>query len=247
MSSNTDGTYVQNDATLFLDASQYGGFTVSYWLKETSDEDDPEDGLFISDGVTETLVQNHQGAPSSWTQFTVDPTILAILTGVELNEDFHLIFRQYDNYTLGTDGHLIDDLVVTPTPHLAGSVASISLSAGGSQVLDLKAGLARADDSYWMLGSLSGTAPGTPLGAFVLPLNADAYFNFTINHPDTDPLLTSLGTLSGNGSATSTFTLPAGSNPALAGAEVNHAYVAWDPVTLGITLVSNAEPVQLLP
>ncbi|MEM7309238.1 MAG: PKD domain-containing protein, partial [Planctomycetota bacterium] len=144
MASNVDGNYVTNEARLFVNAADYGGLSVSYYFKQTSDEDDTEDGLFISDGVKEVLAWSHQGGPSSWTQFDVDVTALATLLGVDFNEDFHLIFRQRDNYTLGTDGHLIDDVVVTPLPHLAGTVDSISLGTGGTQLLRLEGGLNRA-------------------------------------------------------------------------------------------------------
>ncbi len=248
MASNTDGNYVTNEANLFVAAEEYGGMSLTYWAKDTSDEADPEDGLFLSDGVTEVLAVSHQGLSSTWQQFTVDVGVLAGLTGVQLDDNFHLIFRQRDNYTLGTDGHLIDDVEVTPMPHLSGNVASISLAAGGTQVLALEAGLARANDNFWLVGSTGGTVPGTPFGSFVLPLNTpDPYFNLTVNAPNQPPLSNSFGTLSADGSATTLFTLAPGTNPALAGFVVHHAYVAFDPASFAVTLVSNAEPVTLQP
>jgi hypothetical protein len=248
MASNTDGSYVTNEAILHVDASQYAGLSVSYWLKETSDEPDPEDGFFVSDGVTEALVNSHQSAPADWTQYTFDLGAVAPLLGVELGPDLRLIWRQRDNYPLGTDGHLIDDVAVTPVPHLAGDVASLSLSAGGVQTLQLAAGAARANDGYWLLGSLGGTSPGTPIGSIVLPLNTpDAYFTFTLLHPNHPPLQGSFGFLDAGGEAQAALALPPGTNPALAGIEANHAYVAFDPLLLAPTLVSNPVSVLLLP
>ncbi|MEM7310275.1 MAG: hypothetical protein AAF682_26605, partial [Planctomycetota bacterium] len=150
--------------------------------------------------------------------------------------------------TLGTDGHLIDDVVVTPLPHLAGTVDSISLGTGGTQLLRLEGGLNRANDQFWLLGSLSGSTPGTSFASFDLPLNTpDPYYNFTLANPNEAPLTNSFGTLGPDGAATAFFSLSAGTNPILAGTEVNHAFVAFDPVTLEVTLVSNPEPLQLLP
>lgn len=248
MSSNTDASYVTNDSTLFVDASQHGGLSVRYWLKETSDEDHPEDGLYVSDGLKEVLVSSHQGAPSNWTQFTFDLGVLAKQQGVELGAGFRVVWRQHDNYPLGTDGHLVDDVSLIPVPHLAGDVASLSLSTGGVLTLELEAGLARANDAYWLLGSLSGTSPGTPIGSLVLPLNTpDPYFTLTLLHPNQPPLQASLGVLDAGGAAQATLTLPPGLDPGLTGVQVHHAYVAWEPASLVPTLVSNAEPLLLLP
>ena len=124
----------------------------------------------------------------------------------------------------------------TRMPVLAANIVATT------QPLAAQAGLARANDYFWLLGSLSGTSPGTAIGSFLLPLNTpDAYFTFTLLHPNQAPLSNSLGVLGPDGSATASFSLPAGSNPALWGIVLNHAYVAFDPLTAEVTLVSNAE------
>ncbi len=132
---------------------------------------------------------------------------------------------------------------------ISGDVAAISLSAGGTQTLQLDGGVGRAGQFYLLLGSLTGTSPGFPIDAFLLPLNVDSYTLYTLTSPNTPPLAGSFGVLDGVGRATATFTLPPASNPALAGLTVNHAWVALEllPNLLHPTLVSEALPLDLLP
>jgi PKD repeat protein len=109
------GTYVTNDAVLHVDLAAAGGATLSYWYKETGDEDDPEDGVWLSDGTNTVLAQTHNAGPQTWTQFQIDITQVAASAGLALVPDFRIIFRQRDNYGLGTDGVLIDDIQVNTT------------------------------------------------------------------------------------------------------------------------------------
>ena len=131
MSSNTSGNFVQNDATLVIDLAAAGGATLSYWIKETGDEDDPQDGLWISDGANEALVQAHTGLFISavWTQYTVDLDQAATANGIAITSTFRVIWRQYDNFVLGTDGHLIDDVDIQPD-----SQFSLTLSSTGGNL-----------------------------------------------------------------------------------------------------------------
>jgi hypothetical protein len=137
----------------------------------------------------------------------------------------------------------VDDLTITVLEPFSADVGTISLSTGGTQNWSLDAGVANAGRGYWVFGSLSGTSPGLPLGSVILPLNFDAYFNFTIIHPNGGPLTNSLGSLDGAGHADAAFSLPSGSNPSLTGLTVNHAYL------LGPTIdfASNAVSLTFLP
>jgi len=56
-------------------------------------------------------------------------------------------------------------------------VATISKSTGGTVTFDLRSSVAHERRHYFLLGSMSGTSPGTPLpGGNIIPLNRD---NFT--------------------------------------------------------------------
>lgn len=125
---------------------------------------------------------------------------------------------------------------------------SLSVSQGGQQQLALNAGPPAAGSSYWILGSATGTSPGQPLpGGFVLPLIDDAYFQFTLAVPNSTALPESLGALGTTGQFQTVFTLPAASDPALVGTTLWHAYVVLDPMSGGVTAVSNAGAVAIGP
>jgi probable HAF family extracellular repeat protein len=168
-----------------------------------------------------------------------------LLTGAaDLNEAGQILVRSEPVAELG-----IFDLILTPVPPLlAGEPASISLSSGGAQELRLDAGPPFAGVTYLVLGSLSGTAPGLPLGGLVLPLNPDTYLVFSLTNANNPPFEDTFGQLDRDGRAQAAFALPAGTSPGLAGLQLHHAYAVLDvsgPVQT--LLVSNAVPLDLIP
>ena len=135
---------------------------------------------------------------------------------------------------------------------LAATPPAVSLSTGGTQLLSLSAGPSQALRIFLLLGSASGTSPGIPVDGFLVPLAIpDPYFNFTLLHPNTKPLSNSVGTLTATGQALATFTVPAGTDPSLAGLILNHAYVVFDTTTIPgaavVDFASNAVEVTLIP
>ena len=129
---------------------------------------------------------------------------------------------------------------------LEGDGASISIGAGGAQTLDLGAGIGTVGDDYWILGSVSGTSPGTTAFGVTLPLNFDFYLLYTITHPSTGLIANQTGVLDGFGEAQAVFTVPGGLvDPSLVGAVVNHAFVRYDSATFAVLGVSNAVGVEL--
>jgi len=131
-----------------------------------------------------------------------------------------------------------------PDPFFA-PTRDISLSAGGTQDFILDAGPTHAGDIYLVLGSASGTSPGTPVGAgLILPLNYDGYTLFTINATNLPPLLNTFGSLDAAGTAQAQISLPPATSPSLAGLTLHHAFG-----TLGAsgTFVSNAVSLSLVP
>ena len=121
---------------------------------------------------------------------------------------------------------------------------SLSIQVGGRQKLRLGAGKENGGNVFAILGSSAGTAPGIPLGDFVLPLNPDGYFNLLLTNPNSI-VAPSIGLLNPAGETTSEFYLPPGLQipppPPM-----NHAYVVIDPLT-GIVAVSNPKPLLLVP
>ena len=128
---------------------------------------------------------------------------------------------------------------------LAGDAAGVSIAAGGVQNLALDAGPAEGGRPYLILGSASGTSPGTPVDSLVLPLNLDPYTNFTLGNANSAVLPGSFGFLDPAGTAEASFQLPAGVlAPTAAGTQLHHAFLVVD---VAVSFASNPLPVVLQP
>ena len=148
-----------------------------------------------------------------------------------------VLYTQYSGAAL--DNFEVKTKTISATP------STLSMAAGGVQTVNISMGAAHAGELYLLLGSTSGTAPGTPAGAgYTLPLNTDSYLLWTLANANGAPLANSFGALDAAGKATSTFTLPAGFDPTLVGITIHHAAVVFDPIpTLTVTGVTDAAPV----
>lgn len=120
--------------------------------------------------------------------------------------------------------------------------ASLGVWTGGTANFALDGGPATANKKYILLGSITGTEPGTPLpGGAILPLNwdvvTDILFLLTLNgHPIT---LNFRGTLDANGRAEASLNLPGGFTMA-SNVTSYYAWCTYHP----FEFVSN--PVELL-
>lgn len=132
------------------------------------------------------------------------------------------------------------------TDYLKLDTAAVSLFFGGTATLSFDAGAAHAGETYLVLGSNTGTAPGINGRGLHLDLNPGPYFQLTLNNP-TNPLFGGFrGTLDSQGRASATVQFPAGSNPALLGNVLGHAVAVLDGGGLGV-LASETESFTLLP
>lgn len=175
MDVSTSGTYNTNDAILLINMAGQSGVVMTYYFKETSDEPDPEDGLFISDGVNEVLAQDHGAAPSGWSQFTVNISNVASAAGLNTSGVLRINFRQRDNYSIPTDGHLIDDIVI-----LGSGAADIGQANSANASLDIVG----AVDQYGLVPS------PTQNGPFFATLSPGTVLDLTVSgQPNRDFLL----------------------------------------------------------
>jgi hypothetical protein len=106
----------------------------------------------------------------------------------------------------------------------------ISIASGGAQTLMLDAGAARSGRAYQVIGSLSGTSLGLPIGTVEVPLNFDMFTRFTLQRANTSFLQDTRGVLDQNGEATASFDVPPGTFGALAGSTVHFAYFLSGPI-----------------
>jgi hypothetical protein len=126
----------------------------------------------------------------------------------------------YDTFTdrVGTPGLMVDQRLV-------------SFTAAETVNFALNAGPAHAGRIYILVGTMSGTSPGTPLpgGLATIPINYDSFCNLTLTRGA--PIFTNFfGVLDGDGQAMATLNIPAGSGIP-PGARMHYAYAlagAWD-------------------
>lgn len=145
---------------------------------------------------------------------------------------------------------IVDPNGAAPTPPLVSKWDRISLTDGGAHELFLDAGESLAGQAYFVLGSRTGTSPGTPVDGFVLPLNFDAYTTNSALNAGLSPWVGTVGLLDGQGRAEARIEVPPGaSTPALIGLVLNHAYVTLDVASAApaVSSVSNAATLELLP
>ena len=128
---------------------------------------------------------------------------------------------------------------------LGADASRISAATGGSVLLRLDAGPARAGRTYYLLGSASGTSPGMPLrgGLVTLPLNRDWYMNRILSQLNGPSFSGFLGTLDGAGQATATFDTLGPLPPSMVGMRLDFAYLLKGP----FDFVSNPVPVVIIP
>ena len=118
-----------------------------------------------------------------------------------------------------------DDILIEAEgadPNLEVNTNALSASIGGTQTMIQALGDSHAGSLYIVLGTTSGTSPGFPFGSSVIPLNIDAYFNLTLNNPNSALMPKSFGTLDAIGWAFVDFNLPAGSSASLVGLGLDH-------------------------
>ncbi|MCB1276553.1 M36 family metallopeptidase [Prosthecobacter sp.] len=128
MDSTTSGSLARNEATLTLDLAGKDDVELSFWMKESGDEDNgppslPFTGGADFDGVAVSMdgntwyevkgLRTADGISSTYTQFKVNLTAAAATHGLTLGSAFKIRFNHYDDYPFTTDGFAFDDVTVT--------------------------------------------------------------------------------------------------------------------------------------
>lgn len=94
------------------------------------------------------------------------------------------------------------ELAVDPVTELHVGFDAVSATAAPIVPFVLNAGAAEGGRPYLLLGSASGTSPGTPwTGGLTLPLNSDRLLEFTLSAPNSTELPGSQGALDATGRA----------------------------------------------
>ena len=115
-----DGCGGNTTQAIVLSVNLGGGepATLDFWIREFSDENNPEDGLFISDdnGASYDRILSFNNFPTSYQNIQVNLAAAAAGVGRTLVDGFLIKFQSNDNFSIPTDGYAIDDICVTGCP-----------------------------------------------------------------------------------------------------------------------------------
>ena len=114
---------------------------------------------------------------------------------------------------------------------------------GSSINFDLMAGTANMGRNYLLVGSVSGTSPGTPLpgGLVTIPLNRDWFTDYVLDHLNNSIFQNFWGALDSSGNGNATLSAPPIST--WVGRKIDFAYALpgpWD-------FASNAVTIEVVP
>ncbi len=185
------------------------------------------------------------GPFGSWIKIKMDmpPSQMSLVWTVPDTVSTKVRFRiRMDN--VGTNYEDVSDTDTTIAPSLTASTTQVSVATGGIQTLTLDADIQSALRGYWVVGSVTGTTPGVPLGGIVIPLRYDFYTDFTVAAPNSSVLSTSRGTLDVKGRGKATFNVPKGLGSAAVGVTIYHAFITFTGTT--IHMASNPVALKLV-
>jgi len=172
------------------------------------------------------------GAPISWPSGQTDTRVwvddwngdgvLDLLLGNYAKNLY--LYRGINTDTLIADSHIIPE-------------------TGGTVVFDLKAGTDHAGRNYLLLGTTTGTTPGTPLpgGLVTLPLNWDPLADLILLLLNSTVFSNFYGQLDVNGESTATLNMP--SLPGIAGTLMHYGYCLNKP----FDFVSTTVEIEVVP
>ncbi|MCU0866686.1 MAG: hypothetical protein MUC36_23120 [Planctomycetes bacterium] len=123
------------------------------------------------------------------------------------------------------------------------SPSMISTATGGSQTMQLDAGVANANQLYLVACSGSGSRPGFVFGGAQIDLNVDAWTNLALSLANSTVWTNTLGLLDPTGKAVASFNLPPAVG-SLSGTDLRHALLVIDFNTLNVLF--SGEPCGVL-
>ncbi|MCB9876552.1 MAG: hypothetical protein H6835_03030 [Planctomycetes bacterium] len=141
-------------------------------------------------------------------------------------------FTEINAYDAGDDQLYVDNFTVrdrTAANGLTLDLAGLPIDQRSVVTLQLAGADALANRPYALLASLSGTSPGTSIGAVTLPLNWDGFTSVVLETYGSGALPGFFGTLSADATATATFDTNIPVPPALLGLHVDFAWLTVAP------------------
>ncbi|RME43485.1 MAG: peptidase M4 family protein, partial [Chloroflexi bacterium] len=99
---------------LTIDLAGQPDVNLDFWWREFVDENDPQDGVFISDdnGATWHQVLSFNDGPATYQHEVIDLDAEAAANSLTLNDHFQIKFQFYDDSPIPSDGYAIDEVRV---------------------------------------------------------------------------------------------------------------------------------------
>ena len=166
--------------------------SLSFWVRGHADENNPEDGVFISDDGGVSFAQIYDPPSGDWTPYelvNLNLTDAAAAAGMSFTETFLIKFQSLDNYAIATppltsDGYSYDDIcleavvaqaTITPTSLSSTQFVNqvitqtLTINSIGNDLLNWN----------WTEASSSCAAPGNVAWLSVMPINGSTAANNT--------------------------------------------------------------------
>ena len=146
------------------------------------------------------------------------------------DDTFEFTFTQAASYPYHCVPHPnMTATVIVEEPALSSDVTTVKEGQGGQVNFFLDAGPANGNRIYLMLGSITGSFPGTPLpgGTAVLPINWDIFTGLVVSLLNTPVFSNFQGNLDVSGKSTAMLNL--GPLPGAAGLTMTFAYAVAPP------------------
>lgn len=189
-----------------------------------------EDGVWVQGNVLQAPDQDW----GDWLGSTVALSGDTVVLGAAYEENG--AERAGSAYVFSLSEANCPDLVAAPD-FLWGGTA-------GTQHFLLRAGAANANRLYVLLGTLSGTSPGTLIDQTIVPVNWDVYTSLILFEPFLPNFGGFWGVLDADGNAEATLSVPGPAAQTLQGFEMNHAFAVYGPV---VDYASQPQPLLFTP
>ena len=110
------GGSTRQAAVMLVDLAGQSEAELALWVREHDDENDPDDGIFISDDGGETWAEilSLNDFPSTYEYARIDLVTAAADAGMDLVDGFLVKFQSAGSATTESDGYSFDDVCVQP-------------------------------------------------------------------------------------------------------------------------------------
>jgi probable HAF family extracellular repeat protein len=174
---------------------------------------------------------------------TIPGSVTSIALATSVSDDGTIITGHAGDLMFGYTGFIATIPPIEPKA-LEASEKTLSAREGGTVDFTLDAGVDNANRNYALLGSMTGTTPGTTLpGGLNLPLNWDAFTDLTVILANTAFAMGFQGTLDGSGLGAATLDTLGPIPPSSVGAVLDFAFVVYFPYDY----VSNGVSLDIVP